>query len=349
MTAPVRIGYIGNFGPRHSTENHIAAALTTLGHTVERYQEDAAATWAPGGHIASSTADLILWTHTGGMPPDAEIQWAAADCYMHRGPIVGVHLDRWWGLPREAQITEDRKPFFYLPDVLYTADGGHGDLWEQYGIEHRWFPPGVSAAECVPHPPARMFAADVVFVGGWQGSYHPEWPHRRELVEFLQRWGRDTGRRVRFFPEPGKAAVRGRALRALYASCRVAVGDSCLVPRPCRECGDAGSECDRCGSSGSMPMVRYCSDRVPETIGRGAALVHPFVTGVVEESPGALYQSGVHLAGWPLGDWDRLAVVLEELLDDEAGTAAIAAAGRAHVLAEHTYEVRMAQLLDEVL
>src|SRR5690606_15314764 len=137
-------------------------------------------------------------------------------------------------------------------------------------------------------------------------------------------WLRDTyGSRCRFWPVAGEPPIRGDALRDLYASVKVVVGDSCFA--------------------GDPRGVRYCSDRIPETIGRGGFLVHPEVPGVTD---GTLYTTGQHLVTWPAGDWQRLRTEIDTALANPDRRRTIAAAGREHVLAHHTYEVRMRQLID---
>ncbi len=96
------------------------------------------------------------------------------------------------------------------------------------------------------------------------------------------------------------------------------------------------------------PVARYCSDRIPETIGRGGYLIHPFVDGVLADyttDDDGLYVAGEHCGGWRLGDWDDLEVEIETALDDPDHREAVAARGRAHVIANHTYEVRMGQVM----
>lgn len=318
----MRVLQIGNFAAPHSTENHLARALRVQGHRVTIMQENDPASWRRLAERGVD-ADVLLWTRTAwdwrrlGEDPALvrEIQWAVlARCRADGVPTLGFHLDRWWGLAREYEVGIE--PFFAV-DVLATADGGHEELWRQAGVRHVWLPPGVSQAECRPGTYRRHLASDVAFVGSWQGRYHPEWPHREELVSWLCEM---YGPRVRFWPQPGRPALRGQALRDLYASVKVLVGDSCLV-------GGA---------------VRYCSDRIPETLGRGGYLLHPHVDGVTD---GSLYIPGAHLATWPLGDWAALREQIDRALADEPMRRAVTRAGREHVLARHTYERRVPELL----
>lgn len=309
------VSYLGNFSVPYSTESHVALALETNGHQVRRLQEGTIRATEVPAAVAGS--DLFLWTQTYGLAlsggSDEERAWMLDALREQSVPTVGYHLDRWWGLRREEQVRHD--PFFRV-DLLCTADGGHAEDWASEGISHRWFPPGVSATECDPGQFRAELASDVAFVGSWQGSYHPEWGHRSALVEWLRN---RYQHRVRFWPQPDQPAVRGPRLRDLYASVKVLVGDSCLV-----------------GGSNN-----YWSDRIPETLGRGGFLLHPRVDGLEEH-----FKDGEHLRLWTLGDWDELDCLLECSLGDDATRYRIAQEGRAHVLAHHTYEVRMRQLVE---
>lgn len=313
--------YVGNLGPNsapHSTENHVARALEANGHTVVPIHENGFP-WTHGQTIPDGT-DFVLWTHTHGFAPprthgrQARFLRAMRD----RGiPTVSYHLDRWWDLIREPQVAEE--PFFRT-DLVCTADGGNQDRFEALGINHVWFPPGVSEAECVPGTYRAKLASDIAFVGSHAGGYHPEHAHRAGLVAWLKQ---TYGDRCRFWPAPGEHAIRGAALRDLYRSVKVLVGDSCFAGMPQ---GD-----------------RYFSDRIPETLGRGGFLIHPEVPGVTD---GALYTDGKHLVTWPAGNWDRLACGIDNALGDDALRHRVSTAGREHVLAGHTYEVRVRQLVD---
>lgn len=304
----LRVAYIGNFRPQHSTENHVATAFESHGATVTRLQENDAATWRVNMVEPSLDVDLMVWTKTWSLPQFDQFRLIE---YLARVgiPFVGFHLDRWWGLDRETQI--DTEPFFQVP-LLVTADGGHNDQWTEAGINHAWLPPAVSAAECSrvpnghPHPDP-----PVAFVGSWK-QYHPEWKHRMDLVN----WLRTTFGRYSLYPREGRQALRGQDLTDLYGGDTIFVGDSCLA---------GGAH-------------HYWSDRIPETLGRGGFLIHPWVDGLDE------HFGPEHLATWELGDFDQLGDVIEHYLDHVDERRAIAAAGREHVLEHHTYERRVLQL-----
>lgn len=321
----MRVLQLGNFGAPHSTENHLRRALEAGGHEVIAVQESPVAFQAVPRQASRHKPAFVLWTHTHGLAPEATHgrQAAMLDGLRSLGvPSVAYHLDRWWGLDREDQVWEE--PFFRC-DLVCTADGGHAAEWETAEVNHRWFPPGVLAAACEPRGRYRYaYGAELAFVGSWQGGYHDEWQHRSELVRFLRD---EYGDRCAFWPKPGQHAIRGAELNDLYASVDILVGDSCLVP-------------NRDGS----PCSNYCSDRIPETLGRGAFLLHPFVPGIVWGD--GLWSSGDHLAGWTLGDFDELADKIDNWLRRPVERERVAQAGRALTLREHSYERRMVQLVE---
>ena len=312
---PVTVAYVGNFSRSHCTEVHVAGSLEQLGHRVVRLQENEV-DWAHLPDVVEvAAADLVLWTRTWGVDTAAAFQ-ALDELRAGRVPTVSYHLDRWWGLDREDQITSE--PFFRT-DLVVTPDDQAGK-WAAAGVSHLWMPPAVYGAECgrvAPNP--RRWPYDVVFVGSYPYPHSGWAPYRQELIVRLQR---RYGRRFGILPRHGQA-IRGRDLQELYATAKVVVGDSCLV-------GDSR---------------RYTSDRIPETVGRGGLLVHPHVDGVTD---GSLYTDREHLVTYPLGDFDEMVRLVDHYLGEIKEREAIQAAGRAHVAAQHTYVHRMGALLEAV-
>lgn len=312
------VGYAGNFDPPASTENEVAKALEANGHEVRRLQENRADTWTDPASIEG--LDLFLWTRTGWSWPDATgWSWEQAVEYqrallaalrMRRIPSAGIHLDLWHGLDRVGQIANE--PFFGV-DLLCTADGGHEAEWVAAGVNHRWLPPGVSEFECGGGTFNRRLASDVAFVGSWRPGYHHESPHRAELVSWLRSTYRN---RCRFWGGAGRS-MRGPALRDLMASVKVFVGDSCRVGQ----------------------LARYWSDRIPETVGRGGFLLHPYLEGIEEH-----FTDGEHLRLWPVGDWGELRRLVDYYVAHDEERRRIAEQGRRHVLETATYTVRVRQL-----
>jgi Uncharacterized protein conserved in bacteria len=327
----VQAAYVGNFEPAHSTENHVARALANQGVNVVRLQEQRFG-WDPK-QVPAKTA-FVLWTHTHSLAPQRthRRQSHFLEAMRRRGiPTISYHLDRYWDLYREGQIHGSGQEPFFTTDIMCSADGGNAQRWQDAGIDHVWMLPGVSKAECAPGTVRPEMVSDIAFCGSWQGvtidessgtcgGYHPESSHRHRLVKWLS----DTyGDRCAFWPKRDQPAVRNEDLRDLYASAKVLVGDSCFA-------GDPRGQ-------------HYCSDRVPETIGRGGFLLHPYTEGVTD---GTAYTPGEHLGAWQAGDWDGLRELIEHYLTHEQERREIAQKGRAHVLANHTYEVRMGQLIE---
>lgn len=315
----MQIAYLGNFTPQYSTENEYLDAFVRDGHTVGEIQE--------GDPAALKTFidtighwDMVVWTRTRDLAErnGAALQWQlAAACRKANVPLVGLHLDIWWGLPRQEQIDTD--PYFQAVNIMFTADGDpyHQQLWANRDILHRWLLPGISERWVGVGTPQPHFASDIAFVGSWQGGYHPEAEHRHQLVKFLQD---NYPKQVRFWPEPGRPAIRGRELNDLYASARIVVGDSCVLP----------------GRS------HYCSDRIPETLGRGGPLLHPKVDGINAKQGDAFFG----MPTWTAGDWEQLKEAIDDELEDPIYDYAWRDVWAETIRAKHTYTVRVRELID---
>lgn len=312
----MKVAYIGNFRVPYSTESHVAASLEDLGHEVLRHDEEHIDwRWAPH-HAAAQGVDFVLWTHTHGFAPEAkhEAQLVMLETLRQAGiPSVAFHLDRWWGLEREAQLDE---PFFRC-DLVCTADGG--GAWESKGIRHVWMPPAVWDREVGRGTPQGRFSRDVGFVGSWQHYGHlGVWPWRFDLVSAVYR-----GYGSRFRAWPRGQAIRGQELNDLYASVKVVVGDSCLA-------GGA---------------TNYWSDRIPETIGRGGFLLHPHVQGLDDHFP-----TGELPVRYPVGDLGEVFDLIDYWSDParDAERADMVDFGIEWVREHHTYKERMRTLVELV-
>lgn len=327
---PLQIAYIGNFKPPHSTENHVLRALRWHGHEVTPIQEDERGAYEQANNKAPRF-DLVFWTRTGWdwnriYGHDEGTQMAFEDqlnmlvkCHEVRTPVIGFHLDRWFDLGRESQLDE---PFF-LCDIVFTADGGNQDRFLDRAINHQPILPGVSMFECELGRWRQDFASNLAFVGSWQGHYHTEHQHRHDLILWLKKNHR---RDCAFWPKDGQPAVRGAELRDLYRSVGLLIGDSCFA--------------------GTDKSYGYISDRIPETLGRGGLLLHPRVPGVTDTIGG--FVDGEHLLCWNAYDWGELAAKIDWALTHTREAEEIAYNGRAHVLAHHTYEVRVREVIEHV-
>jgi hypothetical protein len=264
----VRVVHLGNFRPAHSTEHDYRRALEGLGHRVVPLQQDEVSRTAI--LAAAEGADLVLYTRTHGWPCAARTEtWRTIE---RRGTrTASVHLDLFYGLGQPGRFDPD-DPLF-TTGTVFTPDGDHDDWWASHGINHRYLRAGVDRASCyLADVPMRDDGVDVIFVGTDRG-YHPEWPHRRQLLSHL----RDAyGERFRKYGGREGPTVRGRALNELYASTPVVVGDTLSFERE---------------------RATFWSDRVYETLGRGGFLIHPAILPLARE---------VGYIAYEFGNWDDL-------------------------------------------
>lgn len=319
----MKIAFLGNHVPTFSTESHVALSLESLGHEVVRFQEGEVRAVEVARLVAQSGADLFIWTATYGLSVTGGTREERAqmleDLRAAGTPSLGFHLDRWWGLDRQDQIPVE--PFFRV-DLLATADGGHEREFVEAGINHVWSPPAVYHGEVGLGRKRKSLQAAVCFVGSWKSYGHKEWePHRLAMLDAVRQVAN-----LRCWPADGRRAVRGALLNDIYASTAVVVGDSCLVPSP----------------DGS-PASFYHSDRIPETLGRGGFLIHPWVKGIDEH-----YKDGEHLRLYELGNHAELQGLVQHYVAHPDEARSIAEAGCAHVREHHTYRHRLERLLEMV-
>ncbi len=330
-----RVCLIGNFVVPWCTEVHLARALRENGCDVFTLPQDNASAmgaesflelmfggqnkWADDPKIGPPDLVMYVRTHnkTALGPP-----WTHAWAHLKvRGVVTAsFHLDRFFDLSRE-HLVWDHDPLFTMQHV-FTADGGNDDRFAQAGVNHHWLPPAVDREEA--EWPRNEGPGDwVVIFAGSGGNYHGEYPQRMELLRQLDMvYGR---RFAHFGHSGGRPVVRGQELNDLYASTPIIVGDSCFA-----------------NEAGSPRSDRYWSDRIPETIGRGGFLIHPFVPGL-RDSFGPS-----ELATYNPGDWADLHAQIGAYLANPGERDGFVERGRARVLRDHTYTVRMRTLLETV-
>lgn len=307
---------VGNFRPDHSTENDLRDALERLNVVVTPIQEDDWATGKVSLPEDSHHYDLVLWTRT--WPVNPEVAAQLQPFQEMNVPVVGYHLDRWWGIERPDSANRYDDQYWKHLDRFYTADP-QTDHWRRMGVDAAWTPPACSERWFTdPEPVNKWPGIRVAFVGNWHpDSYHAEHRHRFYMLEKLAaRYGRAFG----VIPAKGQPAIRGHKQSELYASIPVLIGDSCLVG-----------------------LDAYWSDRVPETLGRGGYLLHP------ETHWEGHFEPGVHFDTWRLGDWEGMYDAVDRALGDGDYRQKIAAQGAAHVREKHTYTIRLSKVLEDML
>lgn len=266
----LRIGFIGNFQAPHSTENERKWSLEKLGHIIVPFQENKT-TYEQLFHSANDpmfgSLDLYIYSHTHGWEVP-RLKSFFEYCKEAKIPTVSVHLDRWAGLARESDIGNEAT---WFTEWQFMADASPEavKLYEKHKLHWHYLKPGVVEKDCyMAQPDHAKYPHEIVFVGS--KGYHPEYPFRPQMIDFLQK---TYGDRFGHYGNDGIASIRGHDLNVLYASAKIAVGDSCFGGRP-----------------------NYVSDRYYETRGRGGFLIHPLIKGV----------DGAGVGTYKAGDLDSL-------------------------------------------
>ena len=299
---------LGNFRPPASSENHWRITFEEMGLKVLPVQEDEAN--LIDILSACRDADIFIWTRTMGFLKCNGYEMLARI----KIPTVALHLDLYIGLERENTISYDP---FWRAKFTFTADGDpeHAKKFRELGVNHFWLNPAVIKRECYLGTPREPLKCDVAFIGS-RGYHHEH--YRGSLIDFLEA---TYGSRFRLFGANGDS-WRGDDLNQLYASVKVAVGDSCFADK----------------------LQRYTSDRFFESTGRGACTAFPRIEGISQN-----FEDGVHLRYYQPGDFADLKRVIDDMLTmtDEQRTAMRRAASN-HVRENHTYHNRMSELLNVV-
>lgn len=304
----MRIAYVGNFRPIHSTENHIAKTLEEMGHEVSRLQED------NPPHVVPPGVELFLWTRTW---PGFVSNDMLNDLRYRNIPTASYHLDLYIGLGREGTLEKD--PFWHT-DYVFTPDGdpNSAKIFKRYNINHHWMPAAVYKKECKKGTFQQKFACDVAFVGTvW--NYHPEWPYRSQLVDFLQR---EYGLRFRHYGQKGRPGVRNQDLNDLFASAKIIIGDSL-----CK----------------NFTHEKYWSDRIYETTGRGGFIVHPNIRGLETQ-----FQIPAELVVYQFGEFEQLKGIIDFYLNNPEIREFVRVKAMKRTRRDHTYNNRMEEMLDVI-
>lgn len=320
-----RVAVIGNHSVAFTTETYLARAFEENGCDVVRVSQDDAFAmdWSDlANHLITADLDLTVYTRTHNR---TALPWDYTETWAHLAgagvTTASFHLDRFWDLEREHLITDDDRDPLFTTEHVFTADGGNDDRWSAAQVNHHWLPPAVDRyeAEEMRGTPIHRYNYDVIFVGSSDRTYHQQYPARGELLAHL----RETyGSRFAHFGHGGDhPVVRQQDLNDVYASAKIVVGDSCFAN-------------DRTGRR----STNYWSDRIPETLGRGGFLLHPFVPGVRREY-------GASLATYTPGDWDDLDAQIGAYLANPGDRYGMVEQGRARVLKAHTYTHRAATIL----
>lgn len=314
----MRVAFLGNFQVDYSSETHHKKSLEALGHEVIALQEAV----APAETIREEAlnSDLFVWVHTHGwqtpsqtgLQMDAVLQTLKAEGI----PSVAYHLDLWFGLRRQQDL--ERDPVYKYVEYFFTVDKKMADWFnENTEVKGRYMPAAVFHEECYIAEPYPL-TEDVIFVGS--KGYHPEWAYRPKLIDWLRATYGDKFLHVGGDGQTG--TVRGDRLNKMYASSKIAIGDSLCI---------------------NFDYPYYWSDRVYETLGRGGFIIHPYIQGM-----GDHFENGKHLVFYDFNNFEQLKGLIDYYLVHPEEREAIRKAGHEHVKANHTYVNRWQEILQEV-
>jgi glycosyltransferase involved in cell wall biosynthesis len=309
-----KITFLGNFRVDYTTETHHTKTLESMGHQVVRFQESEATSEDVFNSAISS--DLFVWVHTHGWntPGRLTMQDMLLELKKHKVPSMTYHLDLWLGLSRQKDLR--RKPVYLYIDHFFTVDKKMAEWFnKQTSVKGHYIPAGVYDKECTYIPAAPK--EEVIFVGS--KTYHPEWPYRPKLINFLSQ---TYGARFNLYGREGLGVVRGQELNNLYASTKVVVGDT-LCPE--------------------FKYADYWSDRIYETLGRGGFLIHPYIQGLEKE-----FENKKHIVFYEYNNLNQLQELINYYLEHEEEREEIRRSGHELVKNNYTYKNRWEAILKEL-
>lgn len=313
----MRLGYIGNFIPPHSTERDREWSFQKLGHEVVRFQENQST--AEQLRAAMPTLDCLLYSHTHDPAYVIDGLRGVFEDYKAFGvPTVSAHLDRWLWLARVKDVGQEAT---WFTEHIFMADASPEavELYNHLGLNWHYLRPAVVERDCyMAEPDHDRFPHEIIFTGS--RGYHFEYGFRPKLVDFLKR---EYGSRFGHYGGDGIRTLRQHDLNVALASAKVVVGDSCFGGRP-----------------------NYVSDRYFEVRGRGGGVfLHPFVTGV--DTKGVAHYSPVGEVGEEAA-LDSLESAIDYWLDVDGQREAMRRIGFEWVRDNETYTHRAQQILDTV-
>lgn len=309
----MKILFLGNFRVDYCSEVHYTKTLADkLGHIVIQEQESEA---TGDSLIVSAKAhkpDYFFWVHTHG--------WHTRD--LHKALVYfdqngiktfGYHLDLYMGLQREPQIGQ----YVTKLDYFFTVDKLMADWLNDTTLTKGFYlPAGCFEEESYIAPADRKkYPHEIIFTGS--KGYHPEYPYRQQLIEWLQK---TYGDRFAHYGGGGKPGLRGHELNTLYASAKVVIGDTL-----CK----------------GFNYPYYFSDRLFEVPCRGGIMIFPYIKGIE-----FMYELGKELVVYDYNNFEQLRKKIDYYLINENEREHIRIAGHIHAKGTHTYTNRLKQLLE---
>ena len=329
----MRIAFLGNFTVDYSSETHHKKSLEALGHTVVPLQETQASSEKVLDEAMNS--DMFVWVHTHGWNTPGNLTMEQVLGFLAKAgiPSVTYHLDLWFGLARQKDLESD--PVYKHIEYFFTCDKSMADWFnEETNVKGRYLPAGVFQDELNNPEYPREYKYDVAFVGS--KGYHPEWPYRPKLIEWLKETYGD--RFIHVGGDGQLGTTRGQALNDLYAQTKVVVGDTLCI---------------------GFDYPHYWSDRLYETIGRGGFIIFPQITGIQEEystldfkvDDGMFWDkepAPVELVTYPYNQFGILKQRIDHFIENPEEREEVRRNGYERTVKDHTYLNRWQAIIDEI-
>ena len=314
-----RIAFLGNFKVDYSTETHHSQTLESMGHTVYRLQE----TVINSAKVlkVASNSDLFIWVHTHGWntPGRLDMRDVLKELKSLGIPTMTYHLDLWFGLKRQDDL--DKDPIYKHIEHFYTVDKLMADWFnDNTNVKGHFLPAAVYDKEAYIDSKydGQTFDHDIIFVGSKR--YHPEYPYRPQLIDFLK----DTyGNRFLHVGGDGDTGVvRGRDLNRIYAKSKIAIGDTLNL---------------------NFSYPYYSSDRLFESTGRGGFTIYPRIEGITD-----WFKDDEEIVYYEHGNLQDLKSKIDHYLKNEDKREAIRLAGHKNAVENHTYVNRWNTILKDL-
>ncbi len=316
----MRITLLGNGREDYCSEMDYKWTLEKMGHEVVFLQESQ----AKGEEVLAQAikSDALFWIHTWGWrTPGLPMKRVLYQLKLAGIPSFTYHLDLILPLNRQKELQSSG---YDQVDHFFSVEQDFVDYLNKNRrmAKGHYLPPAVIERDCVAGSVTRKYKHDIIFTGSY--DYHHQWPYRRQLLDFIRQTYGDRFHRYgrEYEDQPDAKYIMGRELNYVYASAKVVVGDT-FCP--------------------NFTKANYWSNRVPETLGKGGFLIHPYIEGMEEH-----FIDRKHLVFYEYGNFEQLKGLIDYYLDHPDERQAIQEAAMAHVKANHTFTNRLETMLEVI-